>query len=111
MISSAMRRARAPSRRSRTAAASRTDSAVAKPTVALVNNAQREHQEFMASVEAVARENGAVLQALAPTGTAVFPAGEEFTALWTQLAGARACLTFGSQGADIGLAGTEWHEG
>jgi UDP-N-acetylmuramoyl-tripeptide--D-alanyl-D-alanine ligase len=29
--------------------------------VALVNNAQREHQEFMATVEAVARENGAVL--------------------------------------------------
>ena len=34
--------------------------AIAAPTVALVNNAQREHQEFMASVEAVARENGAV---------------------------------------------------
>ena len=28
---------------------------IAEPTVALVNNAQREHQEFMASVEAVAR--------------------------------------------------------
>src|SRR5207237_1191410 len=31
---------------------------IAQPTVALVNNAQREHQEFMATVEAVARENG-----------------------------------------------------
>ncbi len=29
-----------------------------KPTVALVNNAQREHLEFMATVEAVAHENG-----------------------------------------------------
>ena len=37
---------------------------VAAPTVALVNNAQREHQEFMANVEAVARENGAVIAAL-----------------------------------------------
>jgi UDP-N-acetylmuramoyl-tripeptide--D-alanyl-D-alanine ligase len=34
--------------------------------VALVNNAQREHQEFMAGVEAVARENGSVIEALAP---------------------------------------------
>ena len=34
---------------------------IAQPTVALVNNAQREHQEFMASVEAVALENGAVI--------------------------------------------------
>ena len=34
---------------------------IAQPTVAIVNNAQREHQEFMHTVEAVARENGAVL--------------------------------------------------
>jgi murE/murF fusion protein len=38
--------------------------ALAQPTVALINNAQREHQEFMATVEAVARENGSVLAAL-----------------------------------------------
>ena len=30
----------------------------AQPTVGLVNNAQREHQEYMATVEAVALENG-----------------------------------------------------
>jgi UDP-N-acetylmuramoyl-tripeptide--D-alanyl-D-alanine ligase len=35
--------------------------AIGQPTVALVNNAQREHQEFMGTVEAVARENGSVL--------------------------------------------------
>ena len=84
---------------------------IAKPTVAVVNNAQREHQEFMASVEAVARENGTVLQGLAPKGAAVFPADEEFTALWTQLAGTHACLTFGGDSADIGLAGSEWQQG
>ncbi len=38
---------------------------LAAPTVALVNNAQREHQEFMATVEAVALENGEVIQRLA----------------------------------------------
>jgi UDP-N-acetylmuramoyl-tripeptide--D-alanyl-D-alanine ligase len=67
---------------------------IAAPTVALVNNAQREHQEFMASVEAVARENGAVIEALGPQGTAVFPADEEFTPLWRTLAGTRAVWTF-----------------
>jgi UDP-N-acetylmuramoyl-tripeptide--D-alanyl-D-alanine ligase len=86
---------------------------IARPTVALVNNAQREHQEFMATVEAVARENASVFGALDRHGTAVFPAGDDYTALWTQLAGARACLTFGDadSGADLVLAGSEWLEG
>jgi UDP-N-acetylmuramoyl-tripeptide--D-alanyl-D-alanine ligase len=84
---------------------------IARPTVALVNNAQREHQEFMATVEAVARENGSVFAALGPTGVAVFPADEEFTPLWLQLAGARACMVFGGDNADVVLAGTEWQEG
>ncbi|MFL6631072.1 MAG: UDP-N-acetylmuramoyl-tripeptide--D-alanyl-D-alanine ligase [Massilia sp.] len=69
--------------------------AIAEPTVALVNNAQREHQEFMHTVEAVARENGAVLQALPADGVAVFPGDDEYTALWRGLAGERGVLTFG----------------
>ena len=86
---------------------------ISKPTVALVNNAQREHQEFMATVEAVARENGSVLSALGATGVAVFPAGEEFTPVWKQIAGTRPAMTFGDagSGADIVLAGTEWQDG
>ena len=89
-----------------------------RPTVALVNNAQREHQEFMATVEAVARENGAVLAALGPTGVAVFPAGEEFTPVWVELAGNRPCMTFGSENdragarqADVVLARAQWQDG
>ncbi|MBX3586416.1 MAG: UDP-N-acetylmuramoyl-tripeptide--D-alanyl-D-alanine ligase [Ramlibacter sp.] len=85
---------------------------IAQPTVALVNNAQREHLEFMATVEAVARENGTVISALDARGVAVFPADEEFTPVWASLAGARACLRFGAAaGADISLAGTEWTAG
>ena len=75
--------------------------AIAAPTVALVNNAQREHQEFMHTVEAVARENGAVLQALSPHGVAVFPGDDLYTALWRGLA---ACdvITFGlSDACDV----------
>ncbi|ALK95862.1 UDP-N-acetylmuramoyl-tripeptide--D-alanyl-D-alanine ligase [Massilia sp. WF1] len=76
--------------------------AIAAPTVALVNNAQREHQEFMHTVEAVARENGSVLQALPSDGVAVFPGDDEYTALWRGLAGDRATLTFGlSEACDV----------
>ncbi|WP_053076703.1 UDP-N-acetylmuramoyl-tripeptide--D-alanyl-D-alanine ligase [Caenimonas sp. SL110] len=91
---------------------------IARPTVAMVNNAQREHQEFMATVEAVARENGSVIESLGPEGIAVFPAGEEFTPVWMQLTQSRTRMTFGSAGehtqgqqADIVLAGTEWQGG
>lgn len=74
--------------------------AIAQPTVALVNNAQREHLEFMASVEAVARENGSVIEALGPHGTAVFPADDAYSALWLSLAGSRAHLGFAITDAD-----------
>ncbi len=76
--------------------------AIAAPTVALVNNAQREHQEFMHTVEAVARENGSVLAALPAQGVAVFPGDDEYTALWRELAGERQVLTFGlSEDCDV----------
>ncbi|HEY8607222.1 MAG TPA: UDP-N-acetylmuramoyl-tripeptide--D-alanyl-D-alanine ligase [Noviherbaspirillum sp.] len=69
--------------------------AIAQPAVSLVNNAQREHQEFMESVEAVAKENGSVIQGLPADGVAVFPAGDPYTALWQGLAGQRKTMTFG----------------
>ena len=70
-------------------------SAIAQPVVGLVNNAQREHQEFMASVAAVAEENGAVIRGLPADGVAVFPADDPYTPLWRGYAGARRVLGFG----------------
>ena len=84
---------------------------ITRANVAMVNNAQREHMEFMATIEAVARENGSVLSALPAVGTAVFPADDDYTPVWAALAGARACLSFGGPPADISLAGTEWVSG
>ncbi len=83
---------------------------LAKPTVALVNNAQREHLEFMATVQAVAQENGAVISALPDDGVAVFPADEEFTPVWTQLAANRPCLRFGT-GGEVDLLAAQWVDG
>ncbi len=82
--------------------------AMTAPAVALVNNAQREHQEFMAGVEAVARENGAVIEALGPAGVAVYPADDAHAPIWHELAGARPQLTFALQGAADVTADAEW---
>lgn len=76
-------------------------SAIATPTVGLVNNAQREHQEFMHTVEAVARENGSVFAVLPSNGVAVFPGDDTYTELWRGMA-ACATITFGLlDGCDV----------
>jgi UDP-N-acetylmuramoyl-tripeptide--D-alanyl-D-alanine ligase len=59
---------------------------ITQPNIVLINNAQREHQEFMHTVEAVAVEHGDAIKALQPKGTAVFPADSEYTKVWRQLA-------------------------
>lgn len=69
------------------------------PTVALVNNAQREHQEFMHTVEAVARENGSVFAHLREGGVAVFPADDaDHTAIWRDLAQGHRMLAVAPKG-------------
>ncbi len=75
---------------------------LAEPDIAVVTNAQREHQEFMHTVEAVAKENGQVFRLLSAQGTAVFPADEPYVDLWRELAGTHRVLTFGqSEQADF----------
>ncbi len=70
----------------------------ARPTIGVVTNAQREHQEFLDSVEATARENGALIAALPPQGTAVFPADDACAPVWRALAGDRRVLDFALEG-------------
>jgi len=68
---------------------------IAQPGVALVNNAQREHQEFMGSVEATARENGSAFASLPASGVAVFPVDDAHAPIWRTLAGGRRVVGFG----------------
>jgi len=65
-----------------------------RPTVALVTNAQREHQEFLHSVEATAQENGEAIAALSDDGIAVFPADDPCASIWRQLTGTRRVIDF-----------------
>lgn len=65
-----------------------------QPTVAVLTNAQREHQEFMQTVEAVAKENATVFAYLTKNGTAIYPAATEYTALWDDLCAKNKSLRF-----------------
>ena len=58
--------------------------AIAGPTIALINNAQREHQEFMQSVAEVAREHARLLPHVQSGGTAVFNADDAHAGVWRQ---------------------------
>ena len=73
--------------------------AMAAPTITLITNAQREHQEFMQSVEAVAREHGLAVLALPATGVAVFPADDVHATLWWSAAGKRRVIDFALRAA------------
>ena len=69
--------------------------AIASPQLVLITNAQREHQEFMKSVMAVAMENGQAFHALDPDGVALFPRDPEHEPVWRQLAGSHRMVRFG----------------
>jgi UDP-N-acetylmuramoyl-tripeptide--D-alanyl-D-alanine ligase len=58
---------------------------IAQPTIALINNAQREHQEFMKSVADVAAEHAAVLNALPVDGVAVINADDDYAPFWGEV--------------------------
>jgi len=71
--------------------------ALARPTIVVVNNAQREHQEFMASVAEVADEHADAIAGLAGGGVAVVNVDDASAAVWHDAAaraGARV-TTFG----------------
>ena len=72
---------------------------IAAPTVALVNNAQREHQEFMHSVAEVAEEHASLIRALPENGVAVINGDDAHAATWKQAAALRQVRDFGLGGA------------
>ncbi|MGQ0544359.1 MAG: UDP-N-acetylmuramoyl-tripeptide--D-alanyl-D-alanine ligase [Betaproteobacteria bacterium] len=68
---------------------------LAQPTVALVNNAQREHLEFMNSIEEVAAENAGVYGALPAHGVAVVNVDDAQAGFLRKAAGGRRVVDFG----------------
>jgi UDP-N-acetylmuramoyl-tripeptide--D-alanyl-D-alanine ligase len=68
---------------------------IAKPTIAVVTNAQREHLEFMRSIDAVAEENASVFDSLPADGVAVINADDERAHIFRRAKGARRMVEFG----------------
>ena len=67
---------------------------LARPTVAIVNNALRAHLEGLGSVDEVAAEKGAIYQGLGKNGVAVINADDAFAAYWEGLNSAHKIVTF-----------------
>ncbi len=72
--------------------------ALARPDVAVVTNAQREHMEFMQTVEATAEENSGAIRALADRGAAVVNADDACREVFLHAAGRRRVVQFGLEG-------------
>ncbi|MBK1680802.1 UDP-N-acetylmuramoyl-tripeptide--D-alanyl-D-alanine ligase [Rhodocyclus tenuis] len=69
-------------------------SAIARPTVALVTNAQRAHLAGMGSLEAIAAEKASIYDGLAPEGVAVVNTDEPWAGLWRARNAGRRILSF-----------------
>ena len=77
-------------------------SGLTRPTVALVNNAQRAHLQGVGTVQQVAEEKGAIYGGLSVDGVAVINADDPHAALWRQLGRDHAQVGFGfSAQADV----------
>ncbi|MBI5922806.1 MAG: UDP-N-acetylmuramoyl-tripeptide--D-alanyl-D-alanine ligase [Betaproteobacteria bacterium] len=77
---------------------------LARPTVALVNNAQRAHLAGLGGLNGVALAKGEIFAGLMPQGVAVINADDPHAGLWRELAVAAGAqlLTFGmEQAADV----------
>ena len=75
---------------------------LARPEVAVVNNAQRAHLLGLGSIGEVARAKGEIFLGLDDDGVAVINADDPHADLWRQLADGRTVVTFGlAAGADV----------
>jgi UDP-N-acetylmuramoyl-tripeptide--D-alanyl-D-alanine ligase len=75
---------------------------LARPTIALINNAAAAHLAGLGSVEAVARAKGEIYAGLVADGIAVINADDAYAGLWRELAAPHRVITFGlDQPADV----------
>ncbi|MGZ5660719.1 MAG: UDP-N-acetylmuramoyl-tripeptide--D-alanyl-D-alanine ligase [Usitatibacter sp.] len=75
---------------------------IARPTVALVNNAQRAHVGILGSVEAIAHAKGEIYSGLGADGVAVVNDDDAFAPYWRSLNAGRRVVSFGfREGATV----------
>ena len=76
-------------------------SGLARPDVALVNNAQRAHLAGLGSVAAVARAKGEIYGGLSESGVALYNADDANAPLWRELAGGHSAQGFGLTAGEV----------
>lgn len=67
---------------------------LARPTVAIVTNAQRAHLAGMGTLETIATEKGSVFMALAKSGVAVINSDDPWASLWRSQGAGRHVMDF-----------------
>lgn len=77
------------------------------PTVSVVTNTMRDHQEFLLSMEDTAKENGSVYSLLPASGVAVINDADPYCNIWHEQAGQRRIVSFGTPCSDVYGAKTE----
>jgi UDP-N-acetylmuramoyl-tripeptide--D-alanyl-D-alanine ligase len=70
-------------------------SRIARPDVAVLNNAGRAHLEGFGTLEGVARAKGEIVAGLKPDGVLVFNGDDSWADLWRDLAVGRRLVSFG----------------
>lgn len=75
---------------------------MARPTVALVNNAAEAHLEGFGSLEGVAEAKGEIYSGLASDGIAVINVDDQYSYIWQELCEGKEFITFGLENdADV----------
>lgn len=74
---------------------------LARPEVALINNAQGAHLEFLGSVEGVARAKAEIFEGLSDKGFAIINADDTFAEQWKKDTANHTQLTFALMNADV----------
>lgn len=74
---------------------------LARPDVALVNNAQGAHLEALGSVEGVARAKAEIFEGLTAEGIAVINADDAHSSIWRTAASGIKQISFGLRPADV----------
>jgi UDP-N-acetylmuramoyl-tripeptide--D-alanyl-D-alanine ligase len=68
---------------------------LARPDVAVINNALTAHIGFLGSVEAIARAKGEIFNGLSDAGIAIFNADDPHAGLWREANARRSVIDFG----------------
>ncbi len=69
-------------------------SRMARPTIALINNAAAAHLEGLGSIQAVAQAKAEIFEGLSPDGVAIINNDDQFAGLWKEFVGKRRIVTF-----------------